>query len=103
MIRTAASAVPSELYPAFTAATIPPVPNYPSPPARLLTGHLTDFRVGRLQFFTHCARPYGDVVRLRIVHRPVLLFNRPSLIEQVLIQKPKHFVKHFGLRVYKPV
>jgi len=79
------------------------VPTFPSPPARLISGHLTDFRVGRLEFFTHCARTYGDVVRLRIVHRPVLLFNRPSLIEQVLIQKSKHFVKHFGLRVYKPV
>lgn len=79
------------------------MPEYPSPPARWISGHLTDFRVGRLEFFTHCARTYGDVVRLRIVHRPVLLFSRPDLIEQVLIQKSKHFVKHFGLRVYKPV
>ncbi|HEY8747211.1 MAG TPA: cytochrome P450 [Tepidisphaeraceae bacterium] len=81
----------------------PIVPSIPSPPARLISGHLYDFRVGRLEFFTHCARTYGDVVCLRIVHRPVLLFSSPELIEQVLIQKSKHFIKHFGLRVYKPV
>jgi cytochrome P450 len=43
------------------------------------------------------------VVRLRIVHRPALLFSDPALIEQVLIHQAKHFVKHFGLRVFKPV
>jgi len=59
--------------------------------------------VGRLEFFTQCARTYGDVVALRIVNKPIVMFNRPDLIEQVLVTHASKFVKHFGLRVYKPV
>jgi cytochrome P450 len=61
------------------------------------------FRADRLTFLRYCARDYGDVVRLRLPGHPLLLFNHPDLIEQVLVTQAKHFVKHFGLRVYKPV
>jgi cytochrome P450 len=73
------------------------------PKPRLLTGHLSAFRADRLGFFLHCARTYGDVVPLRLPGRRVLLFNHPDLIEQVLVAQAGNFVKHFGLRMYKPV
>lgn len=73
------------------------------PKGRFFVGHLTAFRADRLGFFTHCARTYGDVVPLRILHRRLLLFSHPDLIEQVLITQAGNFIKHFGLRIYKPI
>ena len=73
------------------------------PKPRLFFGHLAEFRADRLEFFTRCAREYGDVVSLRLLGRPVILLNRPDLIEQVLVTHHKQFVKHFGLRLYKPI
>ena len=78
-----------------------PLPAGPKP--RLITGHLADFRADRLGFFTRCARQYGDVVPLRVVHHRALLLSHPDLIEQVLVTQAKNFVKHFGLRMYKPI
>jgi len=73
------------------------------PKAHPITGHLAQFRSDRLGFFSHCAKTYGDVVPLRLVHRRMLLLSRPDLIEQVLVTQAKHFIKHFGLRIYKPI
>src|SRR5688572_3350519 len=73
------------------------------PRGHFLTGNLAEFRADRLAFFTRCAREYGDVVPMRLLGKPVLLLNRPDLIEQALVQQSKHFVKHFGLRFYKPI
>jgi cytochrome P450 len=73
------------------------------PTGRFLTGSLAEFRADRLAFFTRCAREYGDVVSFRLLGRPVLLLNRPDLVEQVLVTHAKNFVKHFGLRLYKPI
>src|SRR5688572_2400779 len=78
-------------------------PGAVAPTGRLLTGHLKEFRADRLAFFTRCAREYGDVVPLRILGFRVLLLNHPDLIEEVLVTQAKHFVKHFGLRLYKPI
>lgn len=33
----------------------------------------------------------------------ILLLSRPDLIEEVLIAQSKNFIKHFGLRLYKPL
>lgn len=71
-------------------------------PQRFL-GHLAAFRADRLSFFTQCARTYGDVVRLQLPFRPILLFNRPDLIEQVLVTQAANFIKHFGLRMFRPI
>src|SRR4051812_17724930 len=73
------------------------------PTGRFLTGNLAEFRADRLDFFTRCAREYGDAVSFKLLGRPVLMFNRPDLVEQVLVTHAKHFVKHFGLRLYKPI
>ena len=74
-----------------------------APPAHPITGHLSQFRADRLGFFTHCARNYGDVVRLRLFYRRIILLSRPDLIEQVLVTQAKNFIKHFGLRIYMPI
>ena len=73
------------------------------PKPRRLTGHLADFRADRLGFFLRCAREHGDVVPLRLPGRPILLLSHPDLIEQVLVAQAGNFVKHFGLRMYKPI
>src|SRR5437016_3434851 len=79
------------------------MPTLAGPKPRLLTGHLAEFRADRLAFFAHCARTYGDVVPLRLGNKQVLLLSRPDLIEEVLVTHTRHFVKHFGLRLYKPI
>jgi cytochrome P450 len=57
----------------------------------------------RLDFFLEVARQYGDLASLRFGHRRILLASHPDLIEQVLVTDAKHYVKHFGARMYKPV
>ena len=79
------------------------MPPLRGPRGRLITGNLAEFRADRLTFFTRCAREFGDVVPVRLLGRPVLIFNRPDLVEQVLVTHAKNFVKHFGLRLYKPI
>jgi cytochrome P450 len=73
------------------------------PKPRWLIGNLTEFRADRLEFFTRCAKTYGDIVPLRLLRFPILLLNRPDLIEEVLVTQSKNFIKHFGLRLYKPL
>jgi cytochrome P450 len=71
----------------------------PGPPRRLLGGNLADFRSGRLDFLTRCAREYGDIVSLRFGPRRILLVSRPDLIESVLVAQSRSFIKHFALRL----
>ena len=74
------------------------------PKGRLITGNLAEFRADRLAFFTRCAREFGDIVPLRLARYRCILLSRPDLVEQMLVQPPTApFVKHFGLRLYKPV
>jgi cytochrome P450 len=73
------------------------------PRGTFLVGHLREFRADRLAFMTRCAREYGDIVPLKLLGHPVFLLNRPDLIEQVLVTHTKHFIKHAGLRLYKPI
>jgi cytochrome P450 len=73
------------------------------PKPHWLTGNLAEFRKDRLAFFIRCAKEYGDIVPLRIMRYRVLLLSRPDLIEDVLVTQSKNFVKHFGLRLYRPL
>src|SRR3954454_15362064 len=74
------------------------------PKGRPITGNLAEFRADRLAFFTRCAREYGDIVPLRLARYHCILLSRPDLVEQLLVQAPTApFIKHFGLRLYKPV
>jgi len=71
----------------------------PGPPQRFFSGNLVDFRSGRLDFLTRCAREYGDVVALRFGPRRILLVSHPDLIESILITHSRCFIKHFALRL----
>jgi cytochrome P450 len=74
-------------------ATLPP-----GPKARWITGHLSNFRAGPLEFLTQCAREHGDFVPLRIGLKRILLVSDPAAIEEVLITKSRDFHKHWGLK-----
>jgi cytochrome P450 len=74
----------------------------PGPKGRLLSGSLFDFVRLQLDFFTQSAR-HGDVSSFRFGPRRAYLVNHPDLIEQVLVTDARHYVKHFGARMYKPV
>src|SRR5262245_29465339 len=75
-------------------ATLPP-----RPPGRFLTGHLGEFSRDRLGYMVRCAREYGDVTAVRLGPHRVYLVNHPHLIEEVLVTKSRHFIKHFALRL----
>jgi cytochrome P450 len=71
----------------------------PGPPGRLIRGHLPDFRRGRLDFLSRCAREYGDVVAIRFGPRRIFVVSHPDLIERVLVTDARHYIKHFALRL----
>ncbi len=73
----------------------------PGPKGHWLSGNLPEFRRDRLGFLTHCARTYGDVVKLRFGPRRMMLVNHPDLVEEVLVTQNRHFIKHFALRMSK--
>ena len=78
-------------------------PPLDGPRTHWLTGNLAEFRADRLTFFTRCQKTYGDVVPIRQLNHRILLLSRPDLIEEVLVSKSRNFIKHFGLRLYKPL
>ena len=63
-----------------------------------LSGNLDQYRRDPLGFLTECARRYGDFVPLRFGPIRAVLLNHPDLIEEVLVTKNRHFVKHGALR-----
>jgi cytochrome P450 len=75
----------------------------PGPKGRLLSGCLSDFVQRRLDFLSDCARRHGDVSAFRLGPRRAYMVNHPDLIEQVLVTDARHYIKHFGARMYKPV
>lgn len=78
---------------------LPPGPK----PATFLGGSLRDFMSHRLDFFLQTARTYGDLASFRFGPRRIFLASHPDLIEQVLVTDARHYIKHFGARMYKPV
>jgi cytochrome P450 len=75
----------------------------PGPRGTLIGGSLREFRKHRLDFFLDVARQYGDLVSFRFGPKRIFLANHPDLIEQVLVTDARHYIKHFGARMYKPV
>ena len=75
----------------------------PGPRGTPIGGSLRQFMNRRLDFFLDLAREYGDLASFRFGHRRLFLASHPDLIEQVLVTDAKHYVKHFGARLYKPV
>ena len=75
----------------------------PGPRGSWLAGSLRDFGSQRLDFFLRVAREHGDLASFRFGPRRVFLASHPDLIEQVLVTDARHYIKHFGARMYKPV
>src|SRR5262245_61926982 len=63
------------------------------------SGDLDQYRRDLLGFRTDCARRYGDFVPLRFGPVRAVLLSHPDLIEEVLVTKNRHFVKHGPLRL----
>ncbi len=75
----------------------------PGPKGRFLSGNLHEFYSQRLDFLTSCARDFGDISSFRFGPRRLFLVNHPDLIEQVLVTDARHYTKHFGARMYRPI
>ena len=70
----------------------------PGPPGLPVIGSLLDFRRDPLEFFTSCARRYGDVVRYQIGPVTAYLLNRPDYIEDALTLHGRALVKGRALQ-----
>src|SRR5262245_2470569 len=75
----------------------------PGPKGTPIRGNLEAFTTHRLDFFLDVARKYGDLVSFRFGPKRIFLASHPDLVEQVLVTDARHYVKHFGARMYKPV
>jgi cytochrome P450 len=71
--------------------------SYPSPRAGLL-GQLPELRRDPLSLLSHCARDYGDFVRIRLGLARVVLVSHPDLVEEVLVTRSQDFRKNLGTR-----
>ena len=61
-------------------------------------GLLPDLERDALGLLTHCARDYGDFVRLRLGFTRAVLVSHPELIDEVLVTRNQDFRKHVGTR-----
>jgi cytochrome P450 len=56
-----------------------------------------------VDFFLRLAREYGPLASFRVGRHWLFLASDPDLIEQVLVTDAKHYIKHFGARIFKPL
>jgi cytochrome P450 len=75
----------------------------PGPKGTLIGGNIRQVGPRRVDFFLKLAQTYGPVASFRIGRRRLFLVSDPDLIEQVLVTDARHYIKHFGARVFKPV
>ena len=75
----------------------------PGPKGTWIGGNVREFADRRINFFLDIARKYGDLASFRFGPRRIFLASHPDLIEQVLVTDARHYIKHFGARMYKPV
>jgi cytochrome P450 len=68
------------------------------PHGHIVLGILPEFRRDPLDFFTRCAREYGDFVRLRFPVLTFYLISHPDAIEDVLVSRHKDVVKGWDYR-----
>jgi cytochrome P450 len=70
----------------------------PGPRQHWLFGNLKEFARDRLGALSRWHREYGDVVRVRFGPRRILFLNHPDLVEDVLVDQNRKFIKHYRLR-----
>lgn len=81
--------------------TTPRLP--PGPRGHWLLGNLRQFRREKLDFYRRLAHEYGDVAAFRLGPKRIVLLSHPDVIEQVLVTDNRNFVKHFVMRLLRPV
>jgi cytochrome P450 len=74
----------------------------PGPKGTPIGGSIGRFGDGLLDFLLDTAREYGPIASARVGWKRIFLVSDPDLIEQVLVRDAKHYIKHFGLRAFKP-
>jgi cytochrome P450 len=70
----------------------------PGPSPRWLVGNLREFGRDRLGTLSRWAEEYGDIVWARFGPRAVVFLNHPDLVEEVLVNQNRKFIKHYRLR-----
>lgn len=70
----------------------------PGPAGHPLLGSLLPLTRDPLAFLTDCARRYGDVTRYRVAHITSYFLNHPDLIQALLVNQQRHFIKGRVLR-----
>lgn len=79
-----------------TALTVPNPGQHepPTPPGNPVFGNLLDFGRDVNGFLLRCAREYGPIVKLRMVHRTAYFVSDPKFNEYVLLGNYRNFIKH---------
>ena len=75
----------------------------PAPKSDLIWGHGTEFNANQLRYLTELAGQYGDIVPLRLFLYRAAFFNRPDLVEEILVTKHRAFVKSIAFRRFAEV
>ena len=75
----------------------------PGPKGTLIGGNIGQVGPRRVDFFLDLARTYGSLASFRVGRRRLFLASDPELIQQVLVTDAKHYIRHFGVRTFKPV
>jgi cytochrome P450 len=82
----------------MSTSTVAPPQRPPGPHQQWLFGNLREFGRDRLGSLSHWAQEYGDVVWARFGPRTVVFLNHPDLVEEVLVNQNRKFIKHYRLR-----
>ena len=62
---------------------------------------MREFGADRLGSLTRWARDYGDMVSARFGPQRIVFVNHPDLVEEVLVNQNRKFIKHYRLRQAK--
>src|SRR3954465_9149844 len=73
-------------------------PALDGPKGHWIKGNLSQFVDGRLRFLEENFERYGDVFKIRLGPKPILVVSHPDMVEEVLVTKNRSFVKHFALK-----
>jgi cytochrome P450 len=73
----------------------------PGPAPKGIVGNLKEFAGDQLGAITRWAGEYGDLVSARFGFRHVVFANHPDLVEEVLVNQNRKFIKHYRLRQTK--